>query len=89
MNDLSFNWTKDIPTFKKHSGASSLNIVKNPNTGKLFFEATNDTSIRGAVAASWQDGEPVVSQVVTSDGEVFHILHKKGSGGTENLVATL
>lgn len=87
-NGLTFSWTKDIATFKKDTGATALNIVKSPKTGKLFFEATNDTSIRGAVSATWQE-DPAISQVVDNQGEVFYILHKKGSNGADNVVATL
>lgn len=89
MTKLTFSWTKDIATFKRDTGATSLNVVKNPNTGKLFFEAVNDSSIRGAVSETWQD-DPVISLVVAPEtGETFHLLHKKGSGGAENVVATL
>lgn len=88
-SNLTYNWTKDVATFKRDTQATSLNIIKSPKTGSLFFEATNDSSIRGAVSASWQDN-PVISQVVAPDsGEVFYLLHKKGSGGADNVLATL
>lgn len=87
--ELVFEYTKDIATFKHDTGATSLVIVRSPKTRKLFFEAKNNTSIRGAVSASWQE-DPVVSKVIAPDtGESMYLLHKKPSSSAENVVAEL
>lgn len=79
MSQLTFVRTLDVASFKKQFNVTSLLVVKSPKTDKLFFEASNDSSIRGAVSANYAE-DPCVSEVVdpSGNGESFWMLHKRG-----------
>ena len=87
---LQFRETYSIDRFKSMNNVKELRIIKNPHTSKLFFTCPDDSTISGKVGKEgWQD-DPVISLCVdTSTGETFHMLHKKGSDSSENVVATL
>lgn len=73
-NNLSFNSTWTIEQFKSIHKDSRLDVVKNPNTGKLFFTCGD---AQGAVSKNInQNDTPVVSEVVdTVTGATFFMLH--------------
>lgn len=86
-SDLTFMRTLSPSKFKTEKDISTIQIVKNPNTGKLFFTSKDDSSISGPVSGSWKE-DPAFSEVRGDEGEVFWMLHKRGSGD-DNVVDTL
>lgn len=87
--DLKFLKTFTVNEFKQKMGVDTMEIKKNPQTGKCFFVYGFET---GKVSHKFE-GEginiPVVSEVADAmTGETFYMLHDKGTGGAETL-ATL
>lgn len=70
-------------------GVESMEIKKNPQTGKCFFVYGFET---GAVSKRFENGgisQPVISEVLSAEtGEMFYMLHERGEGGAATL-ATL
>ena len=87
---LQFRETYSVPRFKQVKGISSLNIIKNPHTDKMFFTCPDDSTVSGKVSTkdNWQDNPAISLCVDTSTGEQFYLLHKQGSQNN-NVVATL
>lgn len=83
-NNLTYNQTWTVEQFKDLQKDSEINVVKNPNTGKLFFVCG---SAQGAVSSNIaQSDTPVISEVSDkSTGEVFFMLHNKSK---QNVVMT-
>ncbi len=77
MENLTFNRTLTVEQFKKSQLVDRLLIKKNPKTDKLFFTFGSST---GAVASKGIPKLPMVSEVVTPDGETFWLLHEEGQG---------
>ena len=77
MENLTFNRTLTVEQFKKNQLVDRLLIKKNPKTDKLFFTFGSST---GAVASKGIPKLPMVSEVVTPDGETFWLLHEEGQG---------
>ena len=82
MNELSFIRTLSVAKFKEETKSSAIDVVRNPNSGKLFFVA--DSGIKGAVSENFSEN-PCVSEVSGSEG-TFWLLHKKQS---DNVLVTL
>jgi hypothetical protein len=77
MAQPTFHATMTVAQFKSAKNTDTLQIIKNPNTGKLFM-ADDAGNVLGAVAPTYKDGTPVVSEVSGDDGNLFFLLHKKG-----------
>ena len=75
--DLKFIETFTVNQFKSKMQVESLNVKRNPNTGKLFF--TYGAKI-GAVSSKGIPNKPMVSEVCGADGESFYLLHNEGEG---------
>lgn len=76
-----FTKTQSINKFAMSNGLSSIEILKNPKTGKLF--ASTDTGITFRVAKDIQalSDDLVVSWFTPEDdGEASWMLHKAGQG---------
>ena len=73
-NNLEYKSTWTIEQFKDLHKDSQLNVVKNPNTGKLFFTCGD---AQGAVSSNVsEDNTPVISEVTdTTTGATFFMLH--------------
>ena len=72
---LSFTQTMQISQFKAKNNITKIDIIKNPNTGKLFFSAGD---ITGAVSDNYA-ANPVISLMVDKEtGESFLLIHKQG-----------
>lgn len=86
MNGLVFLQTWSVDDFKKETGTVTLEVKRNPHTGKLFFAYGNEV---GAVSDRLESGgfsSPVVSQVCSEDtGDTFFLLHQRGEGGCPTL----
>jgi hypothetical protein len=88
MEKLKFLSTVTADEFKEQQGITKIDIFKNEKTGKSFMAYGNE---RGAVYAKYPIEplkEPMVSEVQTSTGETFFLLHNKGEGGATKM-ATL
>lgn len=86
MEDLVFVSTMSIAAFKTAENVSTIEIVKSPKSGKLFFVAD---SITGAVAQSFSVDDVNAISIVHKAGDKdgsFYLIHKKQSN---NVVATL
>ena len=81
-NNLTFIKTLTIEQFLTQQNAKELDIVKNPNTGKLFIAIGNQTV--GSVSSKGIPNNPVVSLVEGDEGQ-FYLLHEKN---TTNVVKT-
>ena len=73
-------------------GVSTLEIIRNPNSQKLFFRSPDNSEVSGAVSANWKD-DPVFTWVTApataeEPEESFWMLHKRG-GGKSNVVDTV
>jgi hypothetical protein len=79
---LVFHKTLSIADFKALNNNNSIEVIKNPNTSKLFFTCG---AIIGATSADYKEN-PCVSLVSGSDSVDFWMLHKKA---TTNTVDTL
>lgn len=80
--NLVFNETLTVEQFKSKQHVSRVDVKKNPNTGKLFFTYGAET---GAVAKAGIPQNPMFSNVTTSEGESFWLLHEEGKGGAETI----
>ena len=81
MNKLEFLSTVSAEDFKAAQGVSKLDILKSETTGKCFFSWGSQS---GAVTSKYPKEpltEPMVSEVMTDEGETFYLLHNKGEGG--------
>ena len=82
-NLLKFLRTLNVDQFKAEVKTESVDIIKNPKTGKHFFSAGE---ITGAVSEKMDYKEnPVFSQVEGKDGEQFWLLHKRTSQAIDTL----
>lgn len=84
-NNLIFNESYTVEQFKAKELVSKIEVKRNPNTGKLFFQYGAKV---GAVALAGIPTKPMISKVETSEGESFYLLHEEGNGGAP-VVATL
>lgn len=93
MANISIVSRQNVISFIKDNGATNLDIVKNPKTGKFFFALDNTSSTKGAVSKSLQEalgsGQKLsISDIVVADtvmeGETAHVwlLMKRGEGNT-------
>ena len=89
--NLEFLRTDTLADFKAKHGISSITIANNedkPNSGYCFLFAGK----MGAVSKSYNPSvgfkNPVVSEVVSSAGEKFLLLHEQG-GGNLKVIQTL
>ena len=83
METLKFLNTMSAEEFKAQKGITKIDIFRNEKTQKHFFACGNE---RGAVYAKYPTEppkEPMVSEVVTSTGEQFFLLHNKSEGAVK------
>lgn len=87
--DLTFVNTFSLSDFKGNNGITKIDIIKNPNSGKLFFScySTKLGRISGAVSSDYRTNT-MVSRVVAGADE-FYLIHKAGSNPEENIQDTL
>lgn len=75
---LKFLASYTMEQFKELKHSSRIDVLENPNTGKLFFSwGPNQT---GPVSKKGVPEVPVISLVRDADGEEFYLLHATGSG---------
>ena len=77
-NQLKFHETLTVEQFKAAQHVDKIQVKKNPKTNKLFFTYGAKT---GAVAVKGIPAHPMVSNVETTDGSSFWLLHEEGIGG--------
>ena len=81
MPNLTFLRTLTVEQFKSKMLVTSVKVKKNPKTGSLFFTYGGEI---GAVSLKGIPQNPMLSEVVGSDGASFWLLHEEG-GGAETL----
>lgn len=86
MSQLTFEKTVTVAEFKSLERATSIEVVKSPKTGKLFF--ATDNGVNGAFSGDFDEvmANPAMSIVVGTTREKFWMLHKKQSN---NVIGTL
>jgi len=85
METLKFLRTMSAAEFKEQKGITKLDIFRNEKTQRNFFAIGNEY---GAVYAKYPAvplKEPMISEVETSDGEKFFLLHNKGEHAATKL----
>ena len=85
MERLKFLSTVTAEEFKAQQGITKIDIFRNEKTGKSFMAWGNE---RGAVYAKYPVEpltEPMVSEVETSEGENFFLLHNKGESSATKM----
>ena len=85
MEKLKFLSTVTAEEFKAQQGITKLDIFRNEKTGKSFIAWGNE---RGAVYSQYPVEpltEPMVSEVETTTGEKFFMLHNRGTSNATKL----
>ena len=89
LGNLKFLQSYTPRQFKEMVGADSIDIIKNPNTGKLFFNVVG-TDVSGKVSKDLGANDEVVvtkcDDPTNPEEEPFWMIHKKGA---DNVVRTL
>jgi hypothetical protein len=75
-----FTKTQSINKFANANGLSSIEILKNPKTGKLFGATDTGITLRIANDIKELSDELVVSWFTPEDGEASWMLHRAGQG---------
>ena len=83
---MKFGKTLSVNAFKEMHNADKINIVKNPNTNKLFVTANGITV--AAVSKNYDSSKDkeFVEMIMEDTGEVLWCLHNSSEG---NVVETL
>ena len=82
--NLEFLDTMTVDEFKAEKGVASIQVIRNPHTGKLFFMFGKGKDDRGPVAKAGLPKSPVISKVTDGD-KTFYLLHEASA----NIVMTL
>ena len=82
--NLVFNDTLTVEQFKAQMNVSRIDVKKNLKTGKLFFAYGAKT---GAVAVKGIPSHPMLSNVTSSEGATFWLLHEEGQGNAPVLAS--
>ena len=78
MENLTFLKSYTIEQFKAMTNIDTIEVRRNPHTGKLFFTYGNET---GAVSSKGVPVKrPMISAVQGDEGD-FYLLHEQGEGG--------
>lgn len=81
-----FTETMSLDQFGASKQLSSLDLINNPKTGKLFAKFSNGEIARLANDVSNLDGDLSVSWFSPEDGEASWMIHR--TGVSANVVAT-
>lgn len=81
-----FTETMSLDQFGTSKNLNSLDLIKNPKTGKLFAKFSNGESARLAKDVLDLDGDLSVSWFTPEDGEASWMIHRTGESA--NVVAT-
>lgn len=79
-NTLEFKDSMSVDAFKTLMGAKKLDVMTNPNTGKVFFSCGGKTGAVTTRATMEEIQEnPIISEVYSPENdEVFYLLHVDG-----------
>ena len=82
---MNFSKTLPLVDFIVSKGASSLDIIRNPKTGKRFFTVPG-TDVSGRVAEKVEklSAELSVSWFTPEIGEPFYMVHTSGTDNRED-----
>ncbi len=81
-----FTKTTSISNFASQNGITGIDLIKNPNTGKIFGKASNDTTFRVSDKVSVLSMDLQVSWFTPENGEPSWLIHPEGQ---ENKVSSL
>lgn len=89
---LNFHTTWSVAEFKRKFNVDKINVIRNPKTDLRFFQADNNSDIRGAIGTAWTPSDDtVISEVSPKEGAeagvMFYLLHTKRE--SNNVLATL
>jgi hypothetical protein len=68
--------TLTIEQFKERMSVAKIDVIKDENTGELYFKAGN---IKGEVCIKGIPKRPMLSLFITSDSETHWLLHEEGN----------
>ena len=77
MEGLKFLRTLTVEQFKAKMLVNSIKVKKSPKTGSLFFTYGGEV---GAVSLKWIPTNPMISEVIGTDGTSFWMLHEEAQG---------
>ncbi|GAF95158.1 unnamed protein product [marine sediment metagenome] len=82
---MNFSKTLPLVDFIVSKGASSLDIIRNPKTGKRFFTVPG-TDVSGRVAEKVEklSSELSVSWFTPEEGEPSYMVHTRGTDNRED-----
>lgn len=83
MEEEIFVRTMSVEAFKNELQCNEIQVIKNPNTGKLFFVTDNGAS--GKVSTKFEDissEAKSISKCKDKNGEEFWMLHKQNQENT-------
>lgn len=86
-----FSKTVSVAQFAGANGITKLDLVKNPNTGKLFVATNTGLTMRVSkkiTSSADLTADLVVSWFTPEDGDAGYMLHPQGEAG-QNVVGTL
>jgi hypothetical protein len=86
-----FSKTVDIATFASTNGITKLELVKNPNTGKLFIATDTGLTMRSSAKITSDadlNASLQVSWFTPDNGDASWMLHPKGESG-QNVVGSM
>ncbi len=76
----------EVNDFKEMQHVDRIEIKRNENTGKCFFEYGIETGPVSDVINEGKLTSPVISQVCSPQtGDTFYLMHQRGVGGVKVL----
>lgn len=81
-----FERTTAIAQFATQNGLTGIELIKNPNTGKLFAKDSKGNTYRVAEKVTELTMDLQISWFAPDDGEASYLIHTKGSN---NVVSAL
>lgn len=79
----------EVSDFKEMQHVDRIEIKRNENTGKCFFEYGTETGPVSDIINEGRLTSPVISQVCSTKGDIFYLLHQRGVAGGVKVLATM
>lgn len=90
MENLRFLQTWSVDEFKANNKLEKIQIKKNENTGKYFFQYGYETGPCSKKIATGELTMPVISQVCDANtGDLFFMLHQRGENRKVSVLLSL
>ena len=75
-----FSKTQSLASYASANNVTSINILRNPKTGKLFGVDSNGNTIRLGSDITELTADLQISWFSPEDGDPSYMIHKAGSG---------